>query len=206
MKTPSLKKFQTLVISAKNNPIHMVLERDGEKVNVTVTPEENSAWDIGARLHWVNHPTPWEQFKRVIEMTYKSLRGIFKGRLGVRHLSGPLGIFRGIAVTYVNGGLMRALSLIVMITYSLAILNLMPFPVLDGGHIVLSLIQWATGKPLSPKIVQPLFVVFIALLLSMMLYVTFYDILRFIPVTKEYRYLNPPVEKVGSQNSAIPEN
>jgi RIP metalloprotease RseP len=125
-------------------------------------------------------------------MTYKSLRSIFMGKLGMKHLSGPVGIFRGIAVTYSRGGLMSALSLIVMITYSLAILNIMPLPVLDGGHIVLSLIQWVSGKPLSPKIVQPMFVVFVALLLSMMLYVTFYDILRFIPVTKEYRYTNPP--------------
>jgi membrane-associated protease RseP (regulator of RpoE activity) len=96
---------------------------------------------------------------------------------------------------------MRALSLIVMITYSLAILNLMPLPVLDGGHIVLSLIQWVFGKPLSPKIVQPMFVIVIVLLFSMMLYVSFYDALRYISVTKEYRFMDLPVT---TPSSSIP--
>ena len=89
---------------------------------------------------------------------------------------------------------MPVLALIVLITYSLAILNIMPLPVLDGGHIVLALIEQVTGKPLSPKIIQPLFVVFVILLISMMLYVSFYDILRLKPrsvdsITKEYCYL-----------------
>lgn len=190
---PNFKTFQKTVNASQGAPIKLVLERNGKKIEKTVTAKEKSILAIGVSLDWVNHPTPWAQFKQVIAMTYKSLRSIFKGQLGMKHLSGPLGIFRGIAVTYAKGGIMRALSLIVMITYSLAILNLMPLPVLDGGHIVLSLIQWGFGKPLSPKIVQPMFVAVIVLLFSMMLYVSFYDVLRYIPVTKEYRYSNPIV-------------
>ena len=188
---PNFKTFVKEINASKGAPITLLLERNGKRLEKTIVAKEKSLLAIGIGLNWVNHPTPWAQFKQVITMTYKSLRSIFKGRLGMRHLSGPLGIFRGIAITYAKGGIMRALSLIVMITYSLAILNLMPLPVLDGGHIVLSLIEWGFGKPLSPKIVQPMFIAVIVLLFSMMLYVSFYDVLRYIPVTKEYRYSNP---------------
>jgi regulator of sigma E protease len=186
------------VNGSKGAPIPLLLERNGKTIEKKVVAKEKSILAIGIGLNWVNHPTPWTQFKQVISMTYKSLRSIFKGKLKMRHLSGPLGIFRGIAITYAKGGIMRALSLIVMITYSLAILNLMPLPVLDGGHIVLSLIQLVFGKPLSPKIVQPMFVIVIVLLFSMMLYVSFYDALRYISVTKEYRFMDSPVTHSGS--------
>jgi len=137
-------------------------------------------------------------------MSYKSVRGIFAGfffgssTLKPRHLSGPIGIVRAIGITVSRGGIIPALSLIVMITFSLAILNLMPFPVLDGGHIVMALYERVFGRPVPVKIVQPLFAVFVVLLLSLMLYVTFFDVRRMMPksVSREY-WLSPTPEAAG---------
>lgn len=178
--------------NGKTLPIE--IERDGEIMVKNITPKKFSAFtinDIGLQLVIISHPTPWQQFKQVISMTYRSLRGIFskESTLKWRHLSGPIGIFRGIGLTFSHGGIMPVLALIVLITYSLAILNIMPFPVLDGGHIVLAFIEQIFGKPLSPKIVQPLFVIFIVLLISMMLYVTFYDAKRLTSKKFEYKFL-----------------
>ncbi len=125
-------------------------------------------------------------------MTYKSIRGILseESTLRARHLSGPIGIFRGLALTYHHRGPMRAIALLVLITFSLALLNIMPFPVLDGGHIVLAVIeQLRGGKPLPAKFIQPVFLVFIVLLISMMLYVTFHDSMRMTSITKKYKFL-----------------
>ena len=189
----SFAMFVKHINGSNGKSLAIEIERGGVVMNKTVTPKKFSLYtirDIGLQLVITAHPTPLQQFKRVISMTYRSLRGIFskESTLKARHLSGPIGIFRGIGLTFRHGGIMPVLALIVLITYSLAILNIMPLPVLDGGHIVLALIEQGTGKPLSPKIVQPLFVVFILLLVSMMLYVTFYDAKRLAPTSKEYKY------------------
>ena len=125
-----------------------------------MTPEDSYALgDLGIQMSWYAYPSPWKQFTNVIDMTYKSIRGILskESTLKARHLSGPIGIFRGLAITYHHGGLLKALALLVLITYSLALLNIMPFPVLDGGHIVLAVIEeFRGGKSLPARFIQPI--------------------------------------------------
>ncbi|MBN1864963.1 MAG: site-2 protease family protein [Victivallales bacterium] len=196
--------FIRTVSDSGGRDLPIVIERDGRRLEKTLTPKPfypYRAEDIGLELVIKEYPTPIRQFEMVVSMTYKSLRGIMsrKSTLRPRHLSGPIGIVRGIGVAFSHGGIMPVVGLLVLITYSLAILNLMPLPVLDGGHIVLALYEMAVGKPMSAKIVKPLFVVFVVLLISMMLYVTFYDALRLKPrtlssVTKRYRYAESPSE------------
>ena len=199
-KITSLKDYIDIIKNSKDNPVELEIERFGIVKKLTLTPEPFYAYniqDIGLKMLIITHPTPIQQFKRVITMTYKSLRGIMSkdSTLKPRHLSGPLGILNGISVTFTRGGFMSVLAFIVIITYSLAIINLMPLPVLDGGHIVLAIIEQIRKKPMSSKIIQPVFTVFVILLISMMLYVSFYDIFRLkfgfskkqeTSVTKEY--------------------
>ncbi|MDP2816112.1 MAG: site-2 protease family protein, partial [Rectinemataceae bacterium] len=78
------------------------------------------------------------------------------------------------------GQMATAIYIVAFISYSLAIFNLLPLPVLDGGHIVLSLIELITGKPLPEKMIKPVFVLFVILLVGLMIFVTYYDILRVI--------------------------
>jgi regulator of sigma E protease len=179
----SLDVYSNTVRQSKGKPVDLLIERDGKQITLTLTPAPFyaiSTNDIGLKMIMKTYPTPLQQFERVISMTYKSLRGIFseKSTLKPRHLSGPLGIINGIGVTFSHGGIMPVLALTVLITYSLAILNLMPLPVLDGGHIVLAVIEQIRKKPMSPKVIQPVFTVFVIFLISMMLYVSFYDIIR----------------------------
>ena len=71
-----------------------------------------------------------------------------------------------------------ALSFMVLLNVNLAVLNLMPVPVLDGGHIVMSIIESIRRKPLSARFVEYTTTAFAVALLSFMLYVTFFDLKR----------------------------
>lgn len=63
----------------------------------------------------------------------------------------------------------------VMISFALAIFNLLPLPVLDGGHILFGLIELVFRRPVPVVVLKSLSTVFVTLLIGMMLYVTFYD-------------------------------
>ncbi|MGL4854170.1 MAG: site-2 protease family protein, partial [Lentisphaeria bacterium] len=144
---------------------------------------ENS-WLIGVSLSNKmplvrQHPTPFSQFTNVINKTAATIKALAsrESKVKVRHMSGPLGIVRALGKT-VSVGFMYGLEFVVFISFSLALMNLLPLPVLDGGHIMLSTIEMIIrGKmPVSTmRIIETIFVVF---LLSFMLYVTFYDVIR----------------------------
>jgi len=67
----------------------------------------------------------------------------------------------------------------VLLNVGLAIFNMLPIPVLDGGHIVIALIEKIRRRPLNVKVLEYTTLVFAALLISFMMYVTFYDVKRF---------------------------
>ena len=214
----SFKMFLKEIAHSGGRMISIEIERHAKKMKLNVAPERALTSDIGIRLVWIDHPTPWHQFRNVISLTYKSIRGIIAGltnksTLRPSHLSGPVGIFNGIAITFARQGLMPALALVVLISYSLALLNLMPIPALDGGHIVMALYEMVFKKPIPAKLVQPSFIVVFILLISLMLYVTFYDSWRMMSETKVYKFKyaasapsvsNAPLEK--TQESAIVPN
>ena len=76
---------------------------------------------------------------------------------------------------------MTGLYFVVVISFALAIFNLLPLPVLDGGHIVFGLIELVFRKPLPTSLVKVLNAVFIGLLLMLMLYVSYFDVRRMLP-------------------------
>jgi len=68
-----------------------------------------------------------------------------------------------------------------MLNLNLALINLLPIPVLDGGHIIFSMIERIRRKPLNARLMQSMTMAFAALLIGFMLYITFFDIQRLIP-------------------------
>ncbi len=126
------------------------------------------------------YPSPWTQFTDVLRRTYKTVRGLIdrKNPIRPRHMSGPVGIFHMLYVIVINAGFVAALNLIIFISFSLAILNLLPLPILDGGHITLGMIEMISGRRVPTQITLSLSYAFIVILLSFMLYVTFHDAKR----------------------------
>jgi regulator of sigma E protease len=70
---------------------------------------------------------------------------------------------------------------VVFINVNLAILNILPIPVLDGGHMMFATIEKLSGKPIPLAILERTQVLFVVLIFSFMLYVTFFDVRRIFP-------------------------
>jgi len=79
---------------------------------------------------------------------------------------------------YVNLDYRLALSFLVLLNINLAIINILPIPVLDGGHILMSIIEKIRRRPLDIRFIEYVTTGFAVLLISFMLYVSFFDIKR----------------------------
>lgn len=166
------------------------LLRNGQLLTVTVVPEfdeKEQAGRIGVMrgddLEIVRPgPTPWEQFHEVFLSMARMVGALVHSKetgVGAHSVSGPVGIVGAWWYGIVGGGIRQGIVIAILLNINLAILNLFPLPILDGGHIVFAILERIRRKPLSAKLVQHLSVAFAALLISFMLYVTFFDVQRF---------------------------
>ena len=113
------------------------------------------------------------------DLTYRALWRMVTGRLSFKDsVTGPLGIFY-ITNEAARLGIIAVLHLIAVLNVSLAIFNLLPFPVLDGGHIVLLAFEKIRGKALSLKAERVISQVGLSLIVTLALVVTYNDILKF---------------------------
>lgn len=186
------------IAAGRGKPVTLAIRRGGEVRDYTITPEHILPKTVGLELEFLAYYTPFHQFRNMLELTYKSLRGMsvfFANKLGLteqtstikpRHMSGPIGIGTMLFTAVKYTTLPMVIYFIVIFSFALAIFNLLPLPVLDGGHIAFALIELCLGKPLPTKIIRTLSYTFIGLLLSLMVYVTFFDLLRI------YHRIAPP--------------
>jgi regulator of sigma E protease len=129
----------------------------------------------------IEHPTPWDNVAGVCEQLYGTVRALLHPHasgVGASDLSGPVGIISVLGVE-LHTDYRLALNFLVMLNINLAILNLLPIPVLDGGHIMMTLIERLARRPLEVRFVESLTTAFAVVIISFMLYVTYYDIGRF---------------------------
>lgn len=111
-------------------------------------------------------------------MTYKSLWRMLTGRLSIREsVTGPLGIF-DITAKAASLGMIAVLHLVAVLSISLAIFNLLPLPVLDGGHILFLAIEKIRGKTLSIKTERIIAQIGVTLIVSLAVFITYNDIVR----------------------------
>ncbi len=112
-------------------------------------------------------------------MTYKALWYMVTGKLSMREsVTGPLGIFY-ITSKAAALGITAVLNLLAILSVSLAIFNLLPLPVLDGGHIVLLFIEKIRGRALGLKVERIIAQIGVSFIVGLALFVTYNDILNF---------------------------
>ena len=124
------------------------------------------------------HPTPLEQVRVSGEQILNTLSALFakKGEIGVQQLGGAVMILRVYSNLFEDeDGWRRVLWFSVILNVNLALLNLLPLPVLDGGHITLSLIEAVRRRPLSGRLLEKVQSGFAALLIMFMVYIMFFD-------------------------------
>ncbi len=111
-------------------------------------------------------------------LTYKALWRMITGKLSIREsITGPLGIFY-ITSKAASAGMIAVLHLVAVLSVSLCIFNLLPLPVLDGGHIVLLAIEKIRGKQLSVKAERVITHIGFTLIVSLAIFATYNDLLR----------------------------
>ena len=115
-------------------------------------------------------------------IVFTSLVDLVRGRESINNLSGPVGIVSAIgqAASY---GWQDLLEMLALITVNLGILNLLPFPALDGGKVVFLVIEGVTGHAVPEKLQSVLTLATFGLLFGLMLFATYNDILRLITGT-----------------------
>ena len=125
------------------------------------------------------YPNPLEQIEEVYKMMETTLVKIASPRsdVGIQHLSGPVGI-GGMMFDLLSteDGWRRLLFFMVLFNVNLAILNMLPLPILDGGHIVLALGEVIRGRPIQARALEFVQFAFFFLLLGLFLFITSKDV------------------------------
>lgn len=135
-------------------------------------------WDQAGLMDIV-HPPPLEQVSGSVSSVVNTIGAIVSPRSDVKlqHLSGPVMIFRTYYQLFESDyGWRLALWFSVILNVNLALLNMLPIPVLDGGHILLALIEAVRRKPLSMRILEVVQTACFVMIAGYMLYVSFYDV------------------------------
>ena len=177
-----------------NDPMHFTVTSGNATWPVTVMPvkpispkeipKDEPQTDIGLEFNddinmIMDHTAPWLQITESANTVRGTLAALFAkhSRVGASQLSGPLGIMNIFyAILGADNGWRIALWFAVVINVNLAMLNLLPFPILDGGHILLSIIEWIRRRPLSMSLLEPLQTGCALLLIGYMLFITFFDV------------------------------
>lgn len=123
------------------------------------------------------NPTPLAQFGEVLKDTYRTLKSLITGAANPKYVAGPVGIVQIVHQSW-SLGAKEALYWMALISLNLGIINLLPLPVLDGGHIVFSAIEMATRRPIKSKTMERMIVPFVVLLIGFFIFVTYNDISR----------------------------
>jgi regulator of sigma E protease len=183
-------QFIRLIQKCPGETKDIVIKRDGQRQSLKVTPRMDSSAKIGRigaeigtgkPIYRIEHIPPWTQISEVIDRTVGTFTALIHSKqtgVGLKDLSGPPGILALLAA-YVNTDWRLALSFLVLLNINLAIINLFPMPVLDGGHIAMALVERLFGRPLPYRLVEYTTTAFAVLLISFMLYVSFNDVRRF---------------------------
>lgn len=144
----------------------------------TTKPRIGIHWDGSGRMS-VSHPDPVEQVYHSITSTLQTIGAVAspKSDVKLQHMSGPIMIGRIYYLLFESeNGWKLALWFSVILNVNLAILNMLPIPVLDGGHIVLAIIEGIRRRPVNMKILEWVQTACATLIIGYMLYVTFFDI------------------------------
>lgn len=186
--------FETMNNSGQ--PINLLVRRGSEIVTAVVIPKYNEEYGrmmMGITFgEGVTNPTPLQTLKYSflnvrywIKLTVKSIKMLFTGGLSVNDLSGPVGITQTVSEVYDSAAaygikmiILSLMDLAILISANLGVMNLLPFPALDGGKLVFLIIEAITRKPVDKKVEGAVNFVGMALLMLLTVFVLYNDIMR----------------------------
>jgi regulator of sigma E protease len=170
-------------------PTTLTVQRGAESKTLSI--ENAKGADLGLAFKpniTYLHPNPYDQVKDCVVRTFRTLWALVNPRsdINASHLSGPIGIIDNF-IAVARAGLPLALWFTILVNVNLAVFNLLPIPVLDGGQMLFATIGRLRGRPLPGSFIMTAQSVFIVLLLSMVLYVSVFDVRRIVRDVKDQR-------------------
>ena len=196
----SFADMQRIVSMRPGERIDVTVTRAGSEVTLPVTPalsEVNSPIGkqrigvIGVRAS--SRPEDWKtqqfgllesireggvQSWAIVAQTYDYISRLVQGRASADQLSGPIRIAQVSGAVASNAGLLGLINLAAILSVSIGLMNLFPVPMLDGGHLMFYLYEAVRGRPLSPRAQEIGFRLGLALVLMLMLFVTWNDLVH----------------------------
>lgn len=180
-----------LIGQAGTNPLQITYSRDGVENTVSAAPVvpksglEEPRPMLGLAMTQdqyqddePRHPTPSDQIVETLKTMWITISSVAApdSSIGIQHLSGPIGIGK-VQYNFLlsDHPVLRIIAFLVLININLAILNMLPFPVLDGGHIVLAIMEWIAKRPVRLRLLEYIQLCFVFLLFGVMLYVSSKD-------------------------------
>ena len=170
-------------------PVRLTIQRGEKTFDTTVQPRIPETGEKVVRIGvlWddrgatsIIHPSPWSQVAGSVNTIWETLAAVLSPKSGItlQHLSGPVGIMRLYYQLFESpDGWRLALWFSVVLNVNLALLNLLPIPVLDGGHITLAIVEGIRKRPINVRVLEFVQTACALLIIGFMLYVTFYDVL-----------------------------
>ncbi|PVB62657.1 RIP metalloprotease RseP [Labrenzia sp. 011] len=193
-------ELRQIVLMNANTPLVFEVERDGNLIDLTVTPdarekevflgERQMAGDIG--LRGSSDPQHLVRIKygpvgavnegvletwRIMAGTVNYVWGVISQRQSADQLGGPIRVAQ-ISGQVADLGFLPLISLTAVLSVSIGLINLAPVPILDGGHLLYFAAEALRGKPLSERVQDVGFRIGLGLVLMMMVFVTWKDIMR----------------------------
>ncbi len=173
----------------EGKPVVFEVERNGKPMTITVTPRKTANLvRIGATISRTEFKTIKPTFVEAAQLSVKqnwdwaamivrTLAGLFTRDTPIKQLMGPVAIF-SLSGEAAEAGWIQLFSLMAMISLNLGLLNLMPVPVLDGGHIAILALEGLSRRDFSMKVKEKMLLAGFALLLMLMVTVIYNDLAR----------------------------
>ncbi len=171
-----------------DRPMIFTVLRDGEKheIEITVRQVEEQGTVVGEmdfiifREASFDVPTvlkhTWFRSCSTVKMVFDSLKGLITGRYGLASVSGPVGITKTIS-NAAKMGIVNLLYLVTVISINLGVMNLLPIPALDGGHLLLYVIELIRRKPIKRELEGLINLIGLILMLGLMVIIAIKDII-----------------------------
>lgn len=187
-------EFVTLIGEAGEEAVELTVLRGNEELTFTVQPAPNRAYVNGTLTELaplrvlskrVEVPFPASigaGFSQAVYQTKNilmNIKSIFSGRVAAKNLGGIIAIAQ-VSYTFAEQGLAKILFFLAILSLNLAVLNILPIPILDGGHLVFLAVEKIKGGPVSDKILVLANWVGLIMILALMVFVTFNDIKRIV--------------------------
>lgn len=185
----SPKQTTELISANRGREIQLVVKRKDEELNISVTPGDDSKIGVAIGPVFLGKTKMqtygafasiyygWKDIEKMTALTFQMVGKVFSGNIEVgKAFGGPIKIAQ-IAAKSADSGISSFLYFLALLSLSLAILNIMPFPVLDGGHLVMIIIEAIIRREIPVKIKVALQNTGFVILLLLMAFIIYNDII-----------------------------